>query len=166
MTQSISQELWFVAHTRPRCEKKLARYCEREAVFYEFPRFKTIRKYRGKTVQFQKPLFPGYLFLKIQNSDRLRVWHSTYVANLLEVTDQTLFTQQLYDILAAVDSGLEIRLIPEIGPGCQVRIRSGPLRGMDGWVEDRYGPTLVLLRLDFIGQAAAVKLHASDLELI
>jgi len=33
-------------------------------------------------------------------------------------------------------------------------------------VERRYGMCIVLLRLDFIGQAAAVKMEATDLELI
>jgi len=46
----------------------------------------------------------------------------------------------------------------------RVKIKSGPLRGMDGWVEKRSGPTMVLLRLDFIGQAAAVKVEAWELE--
>jgi hypothetical protein len=42
----------------------------------------------------------------------------------------------------------------------RVKVKSGPLRGLEGWVEQRYGMTTVLLRLDFIGQAAAVKLQA------
>jgi hypothetical protein len=33
-------------------------------------------------------------------------------------------------------------------------------------VEDRFGMTTVLLRLDFIGQAAAIKVDADILELI
>lgn len=37
---------------------------------------------------------------------------------------------------------------------------------MEAWVEERYGMNTVLLRLDFIGQAAAVKVQATDLELI
>jgi hypothetical protein len=36
---------------------------------------------------------------------------------------------------------------------------------MDGWVEKRYGLQYVLLRLDFIGQAAAVRVEADQLEL-
>jgi len=35
---------------------------------------------------------------------------------------------------------------------------------MEGWVEKRYGLTTVLFRLDFIGQAAAVRLEAWELE--
>ena len=46
----------------------------------------------------------------------------------------------------------------------RVRIKSGPLRGVEGWVEKRHGADTVLLRLDFISQAAAVKLGAEMLE--
>jgi hypothetical protein len=48
----------------------------------------------------------------------------------------------------------------------RVKIKNGQLQGIDGWVERRYGMSTVLLRLDFIGQAAAVKVEAADLELI
>ena len=53
-----------------------------------------------------------------------------------------------------------------IGAGARVKIKQGPLRGIEGWVESRYGMNTVLLRLDFIGQAAAVKMEAEELELI
>ena len=86
------------------------------------------------------------------------------MANLLEVFDQRAFEQQLQDILLALDSGVGVRLAPAIGVGMRVRIKGGPLQGIEGWVESRYGMTTVLLRLDFINQAAAVKLDADLLE--
>jgi hypothetical protein len=46
----------------------------------------------------------------------------------------------------------------------RVRIKSGPLQGVEGWVEKRYGMTTVLLRLDFISQAAAVQMDADLLD--
>jgi hypothetical protein len=42
----------------------------------------------------------------------------------------------------------------------RVRIKAGPLQGLEGWVEKRQGMTMVLLRIDFINQAAAVKIDA------
>jgi hypothetical protein len=54
--------LWFVAHTRPRCEKKFVQFCERDGLFTTLPCHCAVHKYRGKTVVFQKPLFPGYVF--------------------------------------------------------------------------------------------------------
>ena len=157
---------WFVAHVRPRCEKKLAEYCEREKFEVCLPCYRSERKYLRKKVTFQKPLFPGYVFLRIADLQKSKVAQSDYVANLLKVVDQELFIQQLHDILRALETKLDIQLVPQIGVGCRVKIKSGPLEGMDGWVEKRHGFSVVMLRLDFIGQAAAVKLDASQLEMI
>ncbi len=158
--------IWFVAHTRPRCEKKLVEFCGRERFSTTLPCYESVRRYRGKTEVFQKPLFPGYVFLQISPCSRQRLWQNQYVANLLEVPDQVSFFEQLSTVLFALETKLAIQLAPEIGEGQRVRVTHGPLRGVEGHVEKRYGMTTVLLRVDFIGQAAAVKLEADVLELI
>ena len=159
----MSELAWFVAHTRPRREKKLKEYCEREGVLVTLPFYRSVRKYRGKTVTFEKPLFPGYVFLHLVPDQRHRVIQSDHLANLLVVHDQPQFIRQLGEILQALDSGLEVYLAPEIGRGSRVLIKAGPLRGLEGWVEERYGMTTVLLPMHFIGQAAAVTLDAQEL---
>lgn len=157
---------WFVAHTRPRREKKLQKFCEAEGILVTLPCYRTVHSYRGKTVSFDKPLFPGYVFLQLLSNQRPVVVHSDHVASLLVVHDQVTFGRQVGDILTALSSNLQVFLAPDIGLGAMVRIKAGPLRGMEGWVEERHGPGTVLLRLDFIGQAAAVTLNAKDLELL
>ncbi len=161
----MNELLWFVAHTKPRCEKKLADYCQREGFPTTLPLYRSVKKYRGKTVTFQKPLFPGYLFLRLLQEQRQKAYQSDYVANLLDVPDQGEFEEQLNDILFALDQEVEVRLAPTIAPGVKVRIKSGPLQGVEGWVERRQGMVEVMLRLDFIGQAAAVKMDATNVEL-
>lgn len=162
----MSDLLWSVAHTRPRCEKKLVEYCVREQISATLPCYRAAHKYRGKTVVFRNPLFPGYVFLELTPEQHRKVYRSDYIANLLNVPDQKEFADQLKSILLALETDVEIRLAPLIGQGSRVLIKYGPLRGIEGWVEDRYGANTVLLRLDFIGQAAAVKVAASDLELV
>jgi transcription antitermination factor NusG len=165
-TGTATDLAWFVAHTRPRREKKLVEYCEREGFNVTLPLYKSVKKYRGKTVTFQKPLFPGYVFLRLLPEQPRKVYQSDYVANLLTVVDQQLFERQLGDILEALDTNYEVFLAPQITAGSRVKIKSGPLRGLEGYVEQRAGTTFVLLRLDFISQAAAVKIEATELELI
>lgn len=162
----MSEVLWYVAHTRPRCEKKLTQYCKREGFDVTLPLFRHVRKYRGKTVTFEKPLFPGYVFLRLVPVESRKVYQSDYVANLLDVPDQKTFEEQLNDILRALETDFEVCLAPHITEGSRVKVKSGPLRGMEGFVERRSGQVMVLLRLDFIRQAAAVKMEAGDLELI
>jgi len=161
----MSQLAWFVAHTRPRREKKLKEYCEKEQFHAVLPCFRSVHKYLRKTVQFDKPLFPGYLFVQILPSQKQSLTQNEHVARMLTVFDQDLFVRQLEDILKALESGLEIQVSPEIGPGQRVKIKQGPLQGIEAWVESRVGMATVFLRLDFIGQAAAVKVPADYLEL-
>jgi transcription antitermination factor NusG len=113
---------------------------------------------------FQKPLFPGYVFLQLASIEKDSVRQSDLVANLLDVFDQETFYEQLKGILLALETDMDVRLAPAIGEGMRVRIKSGPLQGIEGWVEQRYGMTTVLLRLDFINQAAAVKVAADMLD--
>lgn len=162
----MSELQWFVAHTKPRREKKLKQYCERKGFLLTLPCYRTVHKYRGKTVTFDKPLFPGYVFLELSPEQKQKVRQNASVANLLVVHDQQLFRHQLEEILRALSTNLEVYLAPQIGAGSRVKVKSGPLRGMEGWVEERYGMTTILLRLDFIGQAAAVKMQADNLELV
>ena len=162
----MSELLWFVAHTKPRREKKLVEHCRRHQIAATLPCYSSAHKYRGKTVVFQKPLFPGYVFLQMEPGKKGVVRQSDYVANLLDVFDQETFRRQLEDILLALQAEVGVRLAPAIGEGMRVRIKSGPLQGIEGWVEQRYGMTTVLLRLDFINQAAAVKIDADSLDLI
>src|SRR5438445_9483284 len=162
----MSDLIWFVAHTRPRREKKLKQYCDGEKILATLPCYRTIHKYRGNTVTFEKPLFPGYVFLHLPPERRRMILQNDCVANLLDVCDQNLFGDQVGEIIQALETDLEVFLAPEIGPGSRVRVRYGPLRGMEGWVESRYGSTTILLRLEFIGQAAGIKLQADQLELI
>jgi transcription antitermination factor NusG len=162
----VTDILWFVAHVKPRREKKLVEYCTRQSLAATLPCYDSAHKYRGKTMVFRKPLFPGYVFLRIRPDQKVAVQQNEHVANLLEVIDQETFQQQLDDILLALDSKLGVRLAPAIGKGMRVRIKAGPLQGIEGWVESRYGMSMVLLRLDFINQAAAVKIDAENLELI
>lgn len=139
-------------------------YCRREGFAATLPCYDSPHKYRGKTVVFQKPLFPGYVFLRLNERETGPVRQNEAVANLLDVFDQETFERQLSQILLALETRQEVRLAPFIVEGMQVRIKSGPLAGIEGVVESREGTTTVFLRLDFINQAAAVRLDANLLD--
>lgn len=141
-------------------------FCKRQGFDATLPCYDSAHKYRGKTMVFRKPLFPGYVFLRLGAGQRETVRQNDHVANLLEVFDEATFERQLQDILRALEANLGVLLAPSIGEGMRVRIKEGPLQGIEGWVEQRYGISTVLLRLDFISQAAAVKLEAHQLQLV
>jgi transcriptional antiterminator RfaH len=163
---SEGDKVWYVVHTRPRCEKKVAEFAAREGFPVTLPVFKSVKKYPGKVAVFEKPLFPNYVFLRLLPHERKKIYQNDYVANLLDIPDQRSFQEQLEAILTALETEYEITALPHISVGKRAKIIAGALRGMEGYVEERHGKLLVLLRLDFIRQAAAVRVEASDLQLI
>ena len=89
--RAMSELRWFVAHTKPRREKKLVEHCRRQGLSTTLPCYESAHKYRGKTVVFQKPLFPGYDFLELEPRQKDAVRQNDHVANLLEVFAQETF---------------------------------------------------------------------------
>lgn len=156
---------WMVAYTRPRCEKKLNLFCEKFGFESKLPTYPSVRKYARKVVTFHKPLFPGYLFLRISPILKQEIFQSDFVARVISAKDQDLFRRQLDDVLFAIDQGFSIQPAPEIVEGVKVRIKSGPLRGVEGYVQERKGFFQAILRIDFIREAAMVTLNIDDVEL-
>jgi transcriptional antiterminator NusG len=102
----VTELLWFVAHARPRREKKIVEYCNRQGIAATLPCYNSAHKYRGKTVVFRKPLFPGYVFLQLSLGQKGLLRQNEHVANLLDVFDQETFRRQLDDILLALETDL------------------------------------------------------------
>ncbi|MDI9401878.1 MAG: transcription termination/antitermination NusG family protein [Verrucomicrobiota bacterium] len=157
---------WCVAHVKPRCEKKLAKYCEDWKVDYILPLYKSLKTYPTKRVVFYKPYFPGYIFINTPLENHQMLKKSQHLARLIQVVDQELFAKQLVSVLLAITSDAELLPASKIKPGILVRIKRGVLRGVEGLVEERRGVCRVCLSLDFIGQGVIMEVDADDLEVV
>lgn len=166
MEQKKKPLLWCVVYTKPRSEKKFARYCDDHFLSYELPTYKSVRKYPRKKVIFYKPYFPGYVFVHTIEDNYKVIRGSQHLHSLLKVIDQELFVKQLCNVLTAINSGIKLLPVPEVKAGVKVKIRSGPMQGVEGVVERRQGICKVYLTLDFIGQGIAATMDADKLEVI
>ncbi|HOH46720.1 MAG TPA: hypothetical protein PLX59_02690, partial [Candidatus Cloacimonadota bacterium] len=50
-------ELWYVIHTKPRQEKKLAGFCQTEDMWYYLPQMPKEHLYNHRKVMFDVPMF-------------------------------------------------------------------------------------------------------------
>ena len=117
----------------------MAEFAAREGFQVTLPLFKSVKKYPGKVVSFEKPLFPNYVFLRLLPHERKKIYQSDFVANLLDVSDQRTFQEQLEAIITALETDYEIIALPHISVGKRAKIIAGALRGMEGYIEERQG---------------------------
>ncbi|MCW5556368.1 MAG: hypothetical protein KIT22_00740 [Verrucomicrobiae bacterium] len=164
--QEIVSPGWWVAHTRPRREKLLAQHALALGIQSRLPLRRSVRKYAGRSVSFECPVFPGYLFLTADSAGAQRLLPTGHVARLLQVA--AFQCAELCDQLDAIELALRekavLQLCPQILPGIYVRIRYGAFRGTLAWVQERRGQTEVVLRVDIIGKGACLEIEADALE--
>lgn len=125
---------WWVVHTRPRCEKAIARRCySRQTPFY-LPLHRRRCPGGSRPHTSHMPLFPGYLFLYGGDDDRIRVLETNHVANMLAVEDQQQLHAELAHLHKLIHS--EAPLWPEerLAVGTPVEVTHGALAGLRGKV--------------------------------
>ena len=157
---------WCVAYTKPRAEKKLSKYCNECGIKNILPTYKSVKKYLRKTLVFEKPYFPGYVFIHTKVKNQSQIKKSSYLVKILRVQEQKLFQEQLDGVLKAIESGLDLFPVRSLKKGVHVRIKRGPLQGVEGIVEKCETISKIYLMLDFIGQGVETEVNGDDLEVI
>lgn len=162
---SDSQD-WQVIHTKPRQEKKLATYCSREGIFYYLPQMEREHMYKHRKVKFMMPMFPGYIFLRLDEKGREKIKISGAVVSFIRVRHQKELLSELHSIYLASHKQLELGEAIWLDKGLQVEVIAGPLKGMRGVVENHQKIEEVQLQIEILHQAVMVKVKAQNLKII
>ncbi len=165
MTTPSPHELrWFVAHTRPRCEKKFAALAAAEQFTHELPLVDSVRTYARQTKHYTKPIFPGYVFVQLPLEHKGRCYQQDLLVRLIPVDNEPQFLTQLEDVRRLAQSGLELLLHPLLKRGTVARVVSGPLRGIEGIIDDPTNPQGIVISIDVLRQGLLVKVPFHDLQ--
>lgn len=163
-TQDYETAVWHVLHVRPRCEKKLAIYCDSANLEHYLP-LRTERKfYQRRKVEVWKPLFPGYVFASFSPLQRVLVLKSQQIVRVLGVNDQIGFLDELNQIRKALEVNPGLSACPAVVRGTRVRIIAGPFQGLEGIVSTLKGQTRVVLNVNMVGQGVPLEAGLDILE--
>ena len=158
---------WIAFYTLARREKDLMRKLEAAHVPFYAPLIpRRLHTAGGRVRHSYVPLFPGYVFAPVDDEQRRDALATNTVARWLPIPDEELLVSDLRAIKRLIDS--EHPLTPEarIEPGQFVRVKSGPLRGVEGIVLKRRGEQRLMVAVRFLNQGASIELEDIDLERI
>jgi transcription antitermination factor NusG len=119
----------------------------------------------GSKVTLDLPLFPGYIFVCIKQTERVRVLEVPGVVSIVGGTGRQPAPLPAADI-DALRTGLQLRCAephPLLKVGQRALIRSGALTGMSGVVVRKKNRFRVVLTIDLIMQSIAVDVDENDL---
>jgi transcriptional antiterminator RfaH len=158
--------LWHVLHTRSRQEKALADDMTALGVACYLPLVRHVRYHGGRKAIVELPLFPGYLFLRGAAEDAYRADRTRRVAQILKVQDQQRIDWELRNLHLALGQDAPLAAYPALRKGVRVEVIGGPLRGLQGMVEDRSKRDRIILQVLMLGQAVSVEIEGSLLQVI
>lgn len=157
-------EAWRVLHTRSRQEKALAQTLDAAGITYFLPTIRKESRYAHRRRISEIPLFACYVFLWGPIDAAYFAVASKRVARIIDVPDQDAFERQITQIKRALLSGATLDPYPYLGVGKKVTVRSGPLRGLEGLVEQRRSVHRLVLRVDVLGQATSLEIDGGILD--
>ena len=155
-----NQQEWVVIRTRPRCEKKVARFCEVKSTCVYLPLLSRTHQYGGRTRTFTSPLFSGYVFALLDLSDMGGVQQHQNVARLIRTLDQAGLVEQLRAVQKALHESELVEVLPYLATGRRVVVKSGPLKGSEGVIERRKGKTRVIINVEMIQHSVAIEVDS------
>ncbi len=157
---------WRVAHTRPRQEKALARELHSAGVPFYLPCARRRTRIRGRVATSTVPLFSGYVFVRAGDDERWRIAATNRVAGYLDIRDEARFVEDLRSVWRVLDLGVPVTAEDGLRRGSAVTVRTGPLAGMSGTVEQVVGGFKFVVVVDFIRRGVAVTLDGDMLGLV
>ncbi|RZQ56281.1 transcription/translation regulatory transformer protein RfaH [Pseudidiomarina tainanensis] len=158
---------WLVVRTKPRQELRALQNLENQNIQVFLPMLTSSKVRRGKRVDIDEPMFPGYLF--IQLTDTLENLHK--VKHTFGVLSILRFGQKLAEVndeliveLQKLNEQHSVRLKSAPEPGDKVTINDGPFKGFLAKVIKLDGASRCIVLLDWLNQQVSASVDYSQIE--
>jgi len=161
-----SKNHWYVIHCKPRCEKKLAEFAKKYDICYYLPLQESVRHYKYRKIVFTKPLFPSYVFIKCNFSQKDFLYHSGCVVRILDVPDQQEFLDDLEQIYKGKQKGADFKPSQYLANGQKVKIVKGPFTGLTGVVKKHEVVKEVILQVNMLKQGVSVQVEPDQVKIL
>ena len=162
-------KLWYAIHTKPRQEEHAAEHLRRQEFEVYLPKIKQARRFRQRWRDTIEPLFPRYLFIRLDlGSDNVAPIRSTRgVSKLVSFNGlPATVPEPLIDALiesADPDSGLLPPHEDRFKPGATVTIVNGPLAGLEAIFEAHDGEARSIILLELLGKTRQLRINRDHL---
>jgi transcriptional antiterminator RfaH len=156
---------WLAFYTLARREKDLMRKLEAADVPFYSPLIRRrLHTAGGRIRHSYVPLFTGYVFAPVTDDQRREALATNTVARWISVRDERMLVSDLRAIKRLIDSERPLSPEARIEAGQDVRVKSGPLRGVEGTVIKRRGSERLVVAVRLLNQGVSMELEDIDLE--
>jgi transcription antitermination factor NusG len=157
-TFNDEQHCWHAIYTRHQHEKTVAQILAYRGFDVFLPLYVTVHRWKDRDKKLSLPLFPCYVFLKGGLERRLDIVSTPGMYSFVgtEHGPSVVPTVEIDAIRRAVESSVRVEPHPFLKCGDRVRVKSGPLHGVEGILTRKKNLYRLVLSVELLGQAVAL----------
>jgi transcription antitermination factor NusG len=163
--QAIERK-WYAVFTVPQHEKTVVKHLDIREVESFLPTYETVQLWKNRQrMKVVLPLFPSYLFVHINYTERVRVLQSPGVLQIVgNCKEHAALLDSEMEFLRLGVCGRRVEPFHDFVTGEKVRIKCGVMQGLQGTLVRKCNSIHFVLTLELINQHAAIQVNAEDLE--
>jgi transcription antitermination factor NusG len=158
---------WYALYTKHQHERVVARNLLGKGFEIFLPLYAVARNWQDRVKLLHVPLFPCYVFLQ-GDIERRRLDIITTPGIHAFVSSgghpATIPAAEIEGIRQAVGSGARVEPYPFLVSGDRVKVRCGPLAGIQGVLVRKRNAYRLVLSVEILGKAAALEIDAALVE--
>jgi transcription antitermination factor NusG len=157
---------WYALFTRHQHEKSVALALSNKGYEVYLPLYRAVRRWQDRSKQLCFPLFPCYAFIRGGMERQLQIRTTPGMLQIVSWGGRpaAIPQSQLDAVRTIIESGLQVEAHTYLQSGDRVRIKSGPLMGMEGVLTRKKDVIRLVVSLDLLGRSAAVEIDGSNVE--
>lgn len=159
---------WYALHTMSNCEAKVADYLRVFEVEVFLPDFASKRQWNDRVKTIRRPLFPGYLFGRFAQKPPVKVLNAPGLAHVVGFADgpAAIPAHEIESVQRMVESGVKLCGGALMKPGRRVRMRSGPLKGLEGRLEEVKSQFRLVISVELLCRSVSAEVDPEAIEIL
>jgi len=163
----MHEEPWSVLHVLTNHEKKVALHLAVRSLEHYLPLYTERSQWTDRTVTLERPLFPGYVFVRFSAATRVSVISVPGALKLLgNHRTEKVDGAEINRIREGLASGYVLRPHPGISTGTRVRVCRGIFAGMEGLVTELRHNCRVIIGLSAVERYFSLEADLQDVEVL
>jgi transcription termination/antitermination protein NusG len=159
---------WYALHTMSHCEAKVAAYVRSVGVEIFLPDYPSRRQWNDRVKIIRCPLFPGYVFGRFHGKVPTQALSAPGLAHIVGFADGPVAIpdEEIQSVRRLVESGLNVCGCPMLKIGKRIRMRSGPLKGLEGRLEQIRSQFRLVISVELLCRSIVAEVDPDAIEVL
>ena len=152
---------WFAVRVKPQAERTVSAMARYKGIDEFLPLYKARRRWSDRFKWVELPLFPGYVFCRLEGESRLPILTIPGVLHFVGIgkIPVPIDDVEIAAIQASTQSGLLAEPWPFLNVGDRVRIEEGPLSGVQGILLEVRKKQRIIVSVSLLKRSMAIEIE-------